>query len=66
VTVDPPTGTDAELATIAGDDIYRRRGDKKIASRPYSVVLQVGEQKPANVFSGAMLPWRRATRGGPR
>jgi Flp pilus assembly secretin CpaC len=45
--------------------LNRRRGDKTIASRPYSVVLQVGEEKAARVFSGTKLPVSASYQGQP-
>jgi hypothetical protein len=36
--------------------LSRRQGDKKTASRPYSVVLLAGEQTSASLFSGSQLP----------
>jgi Flp pilus assembly secretin CpaC len=45
--------------------LHRRQGEKRIASRPYSVVVQAGEQDAANVFSGAMLPLESSYEGRP-
>ncbi len=45
--------------------VSRRHGDKTLASRPYSVVVQPGEEDPANVFSGAMLPLEVSHEGRP-
>jgi hypothetical protein len=45
--------------------LNRRQGERKVASRPYSVVVQAGEEKPANVFSGAMLPLEVRHQGQP-
>ncbi len=56
-------GNDARLR--ARFVLNRRRGEKTIASRPYSVVVQVGEEKAANVFSGAMLPLSVSYQGQP-
>ena len=36
--------------------LTRRQGDRTIARRPYSVILQAGGKEAANVFSGSMLP----------
>jgi hypothetical protein len=45
--------------------LNRRQGEKRIARRPYSVVVQSGEEKAANVFSGAMLPLEVSYEGQP-
>jgi ribosomal protein L18 len=45
--------------------LRRRQGDKAIANRPYSVLLQAGEEKEANVFGGAMLPLQVSHQGQP-
>jgi len=45
--------------------LNRRHGERKLASRPYSVIVQTGEEKPANVFSGAMLPLEVSYQGQP-
>ncbi len=45
--------------------LNRRQGERKVASRPYSVIVQAGEEKPANVFSGAMLPLEVSYEGHP-
>ena len=45
--------------------LRRRQGDKTIVNRPYSVLLQAGEEKEANVFSGAMLPLQVTHEGQP-
>jgi hypothetical protein len=45
--------------------LNRRRGDRTIASRPYSVVVPVGEEKQAHVFSGAKLPLSVSYQGQP-
>lgn len=45
--------------------LSRRQGERKVASRPYSVIVQAGEEKPANVFSGAMLPLDVSYQGQP-
>jgi hypothetical protein len=63
-----------KVAAAAGDKdarlrarfvLNRRRGDTRISSRPYSVVVQAGEEKAANVFSGAMLPLEVSYEGQP-
>ena len=43
--------------------LNRRQGEKTIASRPYSVVVQPGVEEAANVFSGAMLPLESSYEG---
>ena len=45
--------------------LNRRHGERKVASRPYTVIVQAGEEKPANVFSGAMLPLEVSYQGQP-
>ena len=43
----------------------RRQGEKTIAERPYSVTLQPGDGRAANVFGGAMLPLEVSYEGRP-
>lgn len=43
--------------------LNRSRGEKKIASRPYSVLLQPGEEQAASLFSGSQVPLRTSYQG---
>jgi hypothetical protein len=45
--------------------LNRRRGDTRVASRPYAVVVQPDAPGPANVFSGSMLPLETSYQGQP-
>jgi hypothetical protein len=45
--------------------LTRRQGDKVVATRRYSVVVEVDEEKVARVFGGAMLPVEATVQGQP-
>ncbi len=45
--------------------LTRRQGEKKTVSRPYSVVLQAGEETTAHVFGGSQLPLQVTNQGQP-
>ncbi len=61
--VAPPTSKDGRVR--AQFVLTRQQGEKKTASRPYSVVLQAGEETTANVFSGSQLPLEVTNEGRP-
>ena len=61
--VAPSPSKDARLR--AQFVLTRRQGEKKTVSRPYSVVLQAGEETPATVFSGSQLPLEVTNEGRP-
>jgi Flp pilus assembly secretin CpaC len=45
--------------------LTRRHGERTVARRPYSVLLQAGGEQAANVFSGSMLPVQVTVQGQP-
>jgi Flp pilus assembly secretin CpaC len=45
--------------------LSRRQGERRIASRPYAVVVQAEAEKAAHVFSGSMLPVEVSYQGQP-
>jgi type II secretory pathway component HofQ len=45
--------------------LTRRQGEKTIARRPYSVVVDPGSDEAANVFGGSMLPVQVTAQGQP-
>ena len=59
--VAPSPSKDARLR--AQFVLTRRQGEKKTASRPYSVVLQAGGETTATVFSGSQLPLQVSNQG---
>jgi hypothetical protein len=72
VAMDVPPG--AKATSAAGDQdsglrarvvLSRRRGEKTIARRPYTVIVHPGEKNAANVFGGAMLPVESSYEGRP-
>jgi len=62
-TVAPSTGKDGRVRIQFV--LTRRQGEKKTVSRPYSVVLQAGEETPATIFSGSQLPLEVTNEGRP-
>jgi hypothetical protein len=62
----PVTRADSKAARARAQFVLNRRlGDKKIASRPYSVVVETDEGRPASVVSGSQLPLQITKDGQP-